>query len=398
METPETSDLKAYPTCKICDSGTLMPRKIRRLSGPAVAIGYILLIPSILGMVGCAILLVVSLLAGVAGAAHGSAFATAFAGTWSIAMVSSGIGCFVFGLLGWLLIMKKHVLQCGYCGAVVDAAAAVYSHSNRRFGRASVFGFFFLFLILVAITVVLTHMGSTPAQPTYAPFVGCKADGQVGPQDAPTGEPKTIAISPQLAQRVAYYKASGSLGVLAPRGWYCFETYGSSGSDLYITPMPLNSEGIPGYGIDLRERDGGTSGRFDVAGIIARVFPSHWNFVRQVIAEGIEPASSFPYGPYPADELTYKGKDTVEYVTPPNTKGLGTSSSLVANARPIEGVVILTNDQFREMSANGTVIGEGGEELDLTQLSARLPPEMTELVPVIIRQIEQDSSQSSQMP
>ena len=50
--------------------------------------------------------------------------------------------------------------------------------------------------------------------PAYAiasaevPFVGCKSDGQVGPQDAPIGKPKAIAISPQLAQRVAYYKAS----------------------------------------------------------------------------------------------------------------------------------------------------------------------------------------------
>jgi len=157
METPEASDLKAYPTCKICDRGTLMPRKIRRLSGPAVAIAYILLIPSILGMAACAILLIVSLLAGVAGAAHGSAFATAFAGIGAIAFVYIGILSFVFGLVGWLLIMKKHILQCVYCGAVVDAAAAVYSHPNRSFGRARVFGIFFLFLIFIAMAVGLFH-------------------------------------------------------------------------------------------------------------------------------------------------------------------------------------------------------------------------------------------------
>jgi hypothetical protein len=46
-------------------------------------------------------------------------------------MVSSGIGCFVFGLLGWLLIMKKHVLQCGYCGAVVNAVAPISSQPER---------------------------------------------------------------------------------------------------------------------------------------------------------------------------------------------------------------------------------------------------------------------------
>ena len=149
--------VSANPTCKICDRGTLMRRKIRRLSGPAVAIGYILLIPSILGMAACAILLIVSLLAGVAGAAHGSAFATAFAGIGAIAFVYIGILSFVFGLVGWLLIMKKHILQCVYCGAVVDAAAAVYSHPNRSFGRARVFGISFLFLIFIAMAVGLFH-------------------------------------------------------------------------------------------------------------------------------------------------------------------------------------------------------------------------------------------------
>lgn len=33
-----------------------------------------------------------------------------------------GIGSFVSGLLGWLLVMKKRVLQCSVCGATVSAA------------------------------------------------------------------------------------------------------------------------------------------------------------------------------------------------------------------------------------------------------------------------------------
>jgi hypothetical protein len=218
------------------------------------------------------------------------------------------------------------------------------------------------------------------------PFVGCKSDGQVGPQDAPTGKPKIITISPQLAQRVAYYKASDGSGVLAPRGWYCFGTYGSDGSNLYVTPMPLNSahlfsdswKGISSNGIQLSESNGDTSGRFEVAQIIARVFPAHLAFVRRVVAEGVEPATSFPDGPYPADKLTYKSKETVEYVTPPNTEGLGTKSFLIKDAYPIDGVALLT-----------------GEELSLTHLSVRLSPEMSDLLPVIIRQVEQDSSQSA---
>jgi len=226
--------------------------------------------------------------------------------------------------------------------------------------------------------------------PAYAiasaevPFVGCKSDGQVGPQDAPIGKPKAIAISPQLAQWVAYYKASDGEGVLGPRGWYCFGTYGSSGSNLYVTPMPLKSpilfsnswNRISSFGIQFSVSNGDTSGRFEVAQIIARVFPAHSAFVRRVIAEGVEPSTSFPYGPYPADKLTYKSKETVEYITPPNTEGLGTKSFLIKDADPIDGVAILT-----------------GEELSLTHLSVRLSPEMSDLLPVIIRQVEQDISQ-----
>lgn len=228
--------------------------------------------------------------------------------------------------------------------------------------------------------------------PAYAiasadvPFVGCKSDGQVGPQDAPIGKPKAVAISPLLAQRLAYYKASGGEGVLGPRGWYCFGTYGSSGSNLYVTPMPLKSadlfsnswKGISAHGIQINVSNGDTSGRFEVAQIIARVFPAHSAFVKRVIAEGVEPAASFPYGPYPADKLTYRNKETVEYVTPPNTEGLGTKSFLIKDANPIDGVALLT-----------------GDELSLTQLSVRLSPEMSDLLPVIIQQVEQDSTQSA---
>ena len=40
---------KSYLICKVCDSGTLTLKTVFRMSGPAVAIGFILLIPSILG-------------------------------------------------------------------------------------------------------------------------------------------------------------------------------------------------------------------------------------------------------------------------------------------------------------------------------------------------------------
>lgn len=132
MDAPGTSDVRAYPTCKICDRGTLTPRKIRRLSGPAVAIGYILLIPSIIGIASYAILFIIALIAGFAGTAHGSGILAAVAGGFSLVILSVAILCFVSGLVGWLLIMKKHVLQCVCCGAVIDAVAPINSQSARN--------------------------------------------------------------------------------------------------------------------------------------------------------------------------------------------------------------------------------------------------------------------------
>jgi hypothetical protein len=179
-----------------------MPRKIRRLSGPAVAIGYILLIPSILGMAACAILLVISLLAGVAGAAHGSAFATAFAGTWSIAMVSSGIGFFVFGLLGWLLIMKKHVLQCGYCGAVVNAVAPISSQPERSTasGRTVILGVLFIIVMTGAIWAFVVAEAGTQTSARTA-----TAAEQVQPiPDNSTAEPAQPTPADSAAPVVSY--------------------------------------------------------------------------------------------------------------------------------------------------------------------------------------------------
>lgn len=199
------------PTCKICDRGTLISKRLRRLSGPAVAIGFILLIPSVIGMISCAVMFLafnstVGAALGINAKGSGHLYQSAeeakfrrgckegfleatpplqgvsvpqfcecvlsvyketgsvegasqtctdrgFAGTLEQpnqdveALYSSdisnatkaglttavgfvgnafllglGIALFVSGLLGWLLTMKKRVLQCDVCGAVVNAS------------------------------------------------------------------------------------------------------------------------------------------------------------------------------------------------------------------------------------------------------------------------------------
>jgi hypothetical protein len=211
---------------------------------------------------------------------------------------------------------------------------------------------------------------ASPAQSASVtvPFVGCASDGQVGPLKAPVGKSEVVAISAAMAQRLAYYQAEDSPGVLAPRGWHCFSTYGSNGASLFVSPDPIDSKtvllssewkGFPGSAVQISVSDGGTSGRFEVAKVIARVFP----------------ASDFPFGPYPGDELRYRGKNIVEFETPTNSQGLGTDSRLQMNASPIDGVAIVA-----------------GADTDLTQLSARIPASDSDLIPAMVAQAESEAA------
>jgi hypothetical protein len=97
--------------CKICDRGHLSRQRIYRLSGPAVFIGMLFLIPSVLGMIFCGLAIAVSLYAG----SGSNVIAIGVLFGW-------GLLFFVSGLFGWLLTMKKDVLKCSTCGAVVSAS------------------------------------------------------------------------------------------------------------------------------------------------------------------------------------------------------------------------------------------------------------------------------------
>jgi len=148
------------------------------------------------------------------------------------------------------------------------------------------------------------------------PFVGCKSDGQTGPLPAPHGASKAVQLDAGTAQKVAYYSAEYPDGVLAPRGWYCFGRYGSGGSTLYVTPQPIKRDdlfsltwrGSSGPAVQVGYTDGGTSGRFEVASVIARVFPAYRAFVRRIIKEneGLGRPDDFLFGPFPNDRLIYR--------------------------------------------------------------------------------------------
>jgi len=222
-----------------------------------------------------------------------------------------------------------------------------------------------LFQILLAIALFPSTFVRVQSA---VPFQGCKGDGQVGPLPAPAIPDKTIRLDSNVAQRMTYYKAESGPGVLAPRGWNCVGSLGSAGSTLIVAP---SIEKLTGPAIIVRSINGETSGRFDVAQVMARLFPSHRSFVQSVIDEGVLRASDFPSGPYPADRLLRRSDKIVEYETPARSEGLGTFTGLPQNGDPIRGVTIL-NEQ----------------PVGVFLLALRLPPNMNDLSTVIIQEVE----------
>lgn len=235
---------------------------------------------------------------------------------------------------------------------------------------------------LVGAAVLLTPLAAAAAQ--TVPFVGCPSDGQQGPVVAPKGQPKAVAIDPATAKGLAWYQAKYSAGALAPRGWKCFSFYGSSGVTLTIAPsgkLDDPSPPIAGPAVVLADDIGGTSGRFDLAKIAARVFAEpEKTFVASVIAEGIEPKENFPSGPYPSDTLTYKTPTLVEFATPAGKDGLGTTDRLAKGPLPIVGLAKLVG---------------AAEEPDLYLLAVRLPAAQAGLAAAIVNAAETTLPNSS---
>jgi hypothetical protein len=221
------------------------------------------------------------------------------------------------------------------------------------------------------------YVDAAPAfsPPALLPVVSCDADGQVGFVSGPK-EVKSVPSVADWARRYLAYYATNSIGVVAPRGWSCFSTYGSSGDNLFVASHPLNSDDffksdkpLSGPAVQSSFSFADTSGRFSVARTIARLFPNEQDFVKRVIAEKLEPASDFPIGPYPVDRLVRRNEFVVEFETPPNSEGMGTHSLLAKDSLPIDGAAMLL---------------KGGALI----LTVKLPAELKSLGPEIIRAVE----------
>jgi hypothetical protein len=241
-----------------------------------------------------------------------------------------------------------------------------------------------MILALCAQTSLLAQekSASTKQAGVSIPFVGCKSDGPSDLRESPKGTNTSVPITANEAQMLASYKSPEGLIVLAPRGWYCLGLYSSGGDSLYVGPQPIDEgrigrSGFAGPIIEFSHTFGTNSRRFDVARIIARVFPAYKSSAYKLLEGFDSETSSLTFGPYPQDALTYKGNRVVEYKTPAQTDGLGTQSWLKKNGSPLEGVAILV-----------------GPTPDLSLLSVRLPPELVGLASAIVHQFERDAERS----
>lgn len=237
-----------------------------------------------------------------------------------------------------------------------------------------------LLSLIVPALLVGTSVGGEKPHVQYAKvhFVGCKSDGQLGPNPAPRSG-WTPDLPAETAARLAYYVSSQSEGVLAPRGWHCFGVYGSNGSGLVVSPERLDSKVFlsekgfktRGYAVEWSYNFGGTSGRWAVAHAIARYFPRYKRFITDDF-QNLD-VGPLPSGPYPRDRLLQRTQRSVRYITPAKAEGEGTAWTLAPSTLPIHGMALLVKES---------------DGPDLLRMNVRMPDEDGDLVTTIFHQAE----------
>jgi hypothetical protein len=227
---------------------------------------------------------------------------------------------------------------------------------------------------IVPALLVLTAASPLPRPAALyraVPFIGCRSDGQQGPQPAPDRATAPLPIWTPARAALAFYQGP-DLGVLAPAGWQCLEMSGSNGETLVVQPRLTKGDAITGPAVQLSRSFGSTSGRFQVARVAARIFPVARRFTDDVEKEGLLDKPLVRH-PYPTDRIVSRDDTHVRFVTPARHQGLGTLSRLAPGDRPIEGLEVLVLPM---------------DDLSLIALTLRLPSGQAGLAGTIIAQAQ----------
>ena len=110
--------------CQACGGQhTMQPTQVSKMSPVVIVIGWLIAIPSILGVLFACLIFVAGFIGAgsvdpaTEGAAAGAGAAMVLSGGTAACM---GISSLISGLVGYLLIMKKKVWKCGQCGYHID--------------------------------------------------------------------------------------------------------------------------------------------------------------------------------------------------------------------------------------------------------------------------------------
>ena len=167
--------------------------------------------------------------------------------------------------------------------------------------------------------------------------------------------------------------------MLGPRGWSCAGIAGSDGAGLFLSPNTIHPKEVlsdkyrkvSGPFIEKWVSEGETSGRFEVAGIVARYFPKQMQIMRKIIVDqNLQSMDDYPRGPYPADRELVRNDTIAEYLTPSKKQGLGTSGCMRPDVEPVRSVAIL----FPGAPPSSVVV------------SVRMSTVLADLAPIIIRE------------
>jgi hypothetical protein len=130
---------------------------------------------------------------------------------------------------------------------------------------------------------------------------------------------------------------------------------------------------VNGWGVVAIESFGGTSGRFVVAEVSARLFPDVMaNFISRVKEEGFPSPDFSKIRPYPDDQYTYVNPRLLEFLTPAHHDGIGTGV-LEPSAAPVRGVVGLGPRGERETNLLQFQLAQALIELELQCMKSSRP-------------------------
>lgn len=213
------------------------------------------------------------------------------------------------------------------------------------------------------------------------PVFACAVDGQLGPQ-SPTVPATGKALIPASQVNALALYSDGGFMVLAPRDWRCVASYGSSGSHIRVVPpdaavadSQLRFGKIETEAVVLDHWSGGTSGRFEVAGVGGPVFRNLAQFISTV--QNSVPGTQIRTSPWPQEKVQTVSAPLIRFEDPPSVAGTGTNETgLSVSKVGINGIV-------REVPTANAI--------DLMVGAVRLEKSRAALTPTIVADMEERS-------